>query len=643
MAPRGCESKLARRLPLEHTSRRLNAALSFSSYSISDATSPNNCHLDRSAAEWRDPRIFCRVSLHSFLAFTLLFLATAAHAQGSPYFTLSTNKTFAPNDKPKIHLYTRNESELEFRVYHVQDEEKFISGLAEMHSFGEDTSTGPEEDIDEKTWLERFHDWKSSIRYRVKSFFREQLSEETRTALKEKQSNLVQRSRIVGIAQFAQIPLLNDKQLVARWRQEVPPTFVSDNQVLPIDTMPAGMYLVEATDGHLKAYTILMVSQTALITRTVAGQVVAFVVDRKTGAPIAGASVSVSPQKQSILRQTTAADGTAIFTAPNVKPAKAPTADADGEAAATTDTDRLWVLARIGRDVALVAPWSNSFNNSSTQPFATYTYTDRPVYRPGHTVHFRSVLRDHNGDALSLPKLKTAHVIITDNDSKTLFEKDLPISAMGSVHGDLVLPVDASLGFYNIAISSPDAANVSGSASFRVEDYRKPEYQVRVSVSKPRVLQGDNNQATVEARYFFGEPVAGAKVKYRVFQSAHYWWGDPSDDDTNSPGLSAGGEDSETDNSADAGYAGDQNSEKEGRLDSKGKLTVPIPTRFDAKQHEDQDYTVEAGVTDTAGREIMGRFRFLATYGSFRIHVEPAQLLRTEGSGRFLRNHGRRL
>ena len=195
------------------------------------------------------------------------------HARSPHHPTLPSApiKTFAPGENPKIHLYARNESELEFRVYHVNDPEKFIGGLSEMHSFGE-TVNSPVEQIDEKTWLERFHDWKHDRWIDIKHFFRAQLSRATRDALKEKQSGLAKRSRIVGVAQFAQVPLLNDKQLVARWRQEVPPTYVSDNQVLPIDPLPPGMYLVEATDGHLKAYTLLMVSETALITRTVAGQ-----------------------------------------------------------------------------------------------------------------------------------------------------------------------------------------------------------------------------------------------------------------------------------------------------------------------------------------------------------------------------------
>ena len=42
------------------------------------------------------------------------------------------------------------------------------------------------------------------------------------------------------MAQFAQIPLLNDRQLVARWRQEMPPTYVSDAQDLPIDPLERG-------------------------------------------------------------------------------------------------------------------------------------------------------------------------------------------------------------------------------------------------------------------------------------------------------------------------------------------------------------------------------------------------------------------
>ena len=53
----------------------------------------------------------------------------------------------------------------------------------------------------------------------------------------------------------------------------------------------------------------------------------------------------------------------------------------------------------------------------------------------------------------------------------------------------------------------------------------------------------------------------------------------------------------------------EQQSEQTGKLDTNGKLAISVPTKFDAsnKRHEDQDHTIEAGVTDAANREITGR------------------------------------
>jgi len=543
------------------------------------------------------------------LTFVLLCAAPLAHA-AEPYFTISTYKTFAPGEKAKIHLYSRNVDDLEFRVYRIQDPEKFVSGLAELHSFNRNqSSAGPVEKIDEETWLERFHDWKRNLWRSVRRFLRTQLSHETRTALQEKQSSLAKRSRIVGVTQFAQIPLLNDKQLVARWRQEVPPTFVTDNQVLPIDPLPAGMYLVEATDAHLKAYTILIVSQTALITRTVAGSMLAYVVDRKSGAPVAKADVALSINQAAPMRAVTSQDGIAEFTSPTKKSSES-----------DDSSSTLWAMARSGNDVALVSPWGSSFTQQVSAQFVSYVYTDRPVYRPGHTVHWKAILRQYAGDTLTLPHLSQVHVVISDGEDKSIFDKQLPISANGTLNGDIELPTGTSLGYYSINISdASDSLHARG--DFRVEEYRKPEYQVRVSVAKPRVMQGETNQATIDSRYFFGEPVANAKVKYRIYQSYHYWWDEDADvSNTDQP-----------EDNSEPFYGGAQEGEQTGRLGPDGKLTVSIPTRFIADQHHDKDYLIEAAVTDEAGREITGRYRFIATYGSFRVNVEPASYFIVQG------------
>jgi uncharacterized protein YfaS (alpha-2-macroglobulin family) len=74
------------------------------------------------------------------------------------------------------------------------------------------------------------------------------------------------------------------------------------------------------------------------------------------------------------------------------------------------------------------------------------------------------------------------------------------------VTGDLTLPATATLGYYTIRLRngppSDDADADAGNGQFRVEDYRKPEYQVRVSPAKPRLLQGETMPVVIDARYF---------------------------------------------------------------------------------------------------------------------------------------------
>jgi alpha-2-macroglobulin len=522
-------------------------------------------------------------------------------------FNLSTSRTFAPSEKPSIHLYAQNVDQLEFRIYKVRDPAKFLGGLRDLHSFDNGANFLGKEQIDERTWLERFHDWKHHLWFLVRRFFRGQFTAENRDRLRLHQANLARRSRIVGVAEFAQIPLLNDHQLVARWRQELPPTYISDSQELPIDPLPSGLYLVEATDGHFKAYTLLMVSRMAMVTRTAGGTVLAYCVDRVSGAGSAGVTVTAGFADKQQAAVTTDSDGLAPLklNVPNPVP------------------DSFWVVATAGDEVAVVTPGAYSLNGWQGNSWASYIYTDRPVYRPGHTVHWKAILRAKVENHLALPKPGNIHVTISDQDDHALLEKDMPLSAAGNVYGDFALPATATLGYYSIRLSSGTADDSgAGATSFRVEDYRKPEYQVRVAPAKPRLLQGESMPVTIDSRYFFGEPVANAAVKYRVYHSPHYWWGEESGEGDEGMGADAGeGEGMGADG---GGYNGEQESEQTGKLDANGKLTVQVPTQYeaDAKRPMDQDYTVEAAVTDAANREINGRGHFLATRGSFHIHVE---------------------
>ncbi len=181
-------------------------------------------------------------------------------------FSLSTTRTFAPGESVKVELLARNVPELEFRVYRVNDAEKFFAGLKDLHSFGA-ASQPSNEQIDERTWLERMHDFKAHVWFVVRRFFRGQFTDDARDDFRERQATLGKRSRVVGATQFAQIPILNDSQLVARWKLETPPALVSETQQLPVDGLAAGVYLIEATDGTYKAYTVAHGDSIAVVER----------------------------------------------------------------------------------------------------------------------------------------------------------------------------------------------------------------------------------------------------------------------------------------------------------------------------------------------------------------------------------------
>jgi uncharacterized protein YfaS (alpha-2-macroglobulin family) len=217
---------------------------------------------------------------------------------------------------------------------------------------------------------------------------------------------------------------------------------------------------------------------------------------------------------------------------------------------------------------------------------------------------------------------------VRDADNKVVLQQELPVSAHGTIATDLNLETDAGLGYYTVMIGKSGQAvdygsNFVGEGSFYVEEYKKPEYQVTVKPTVQRVIQGNSIQAVIEARYFFGEPVAGAKVKYVVHTSQHYWW----DEDEAEGDETESGEDS---GESDYSYGQTEQQELEGILDANGRLTITLPVAIDPKRG-DQDYRIEARVTDAANREVAGHTTVLATYGSFRLSVEPVSYVFSPG------------
>src|ERR1700687_3917410 len=62
---------------------------------------------------------------------------TPAVVSTKPYFSLTTNRTYSPNESARLWASYQNIDYLDFRVYHVKDPVKFFKQLADPHQMGE--------------------------------------------------------------------------------------------------------------------------------------------------------------------------------------------------------------------------------------------------------------------------------------------------------------------------------------------------------------------------------------------------------------------------------------------------------------------------------------------------------------------------
>src|SRR5208283_2512252 len=225
-----------------------------------------------------------------------------------------------------------------------------------------------------------------------------------------------------------------------------------------------------------------------------------------------------------------------------------------------------------------------------------------------------------------IPKDRELRLELHDPQSyQTIWQQTATLSDLGTAHWDYPIPADANLGSYHLSMQMGERY-VEGT-SFSVEDYKKPEYQAKVTAQTPRVLEGQPIKATIDARYYFGEPVANAKVKWVVHTSTYWPMGRAEGDD----GAGGGQQGENPDAEAGDNYGGEQEREMLGTLDADGKLDIQFPTRIDSNK-QDLVYRIEARVTDAGNREIAGHGFALATYGSFFLTAEPDSYVYTKGS-----------
>ncbi|HUU12207.1 MAG TPA: alpha-2-macroglobulin family protein [Terriglobia bacterium] len=509
-----------------------------------------------------------------------------------PFFSVSSRQTYAPSQQPKVWIEFRQVDRLDFRIYRVKDPEQFFAKLKEAHSFGSEKR----ELAREKTLLEIFHAWKRDLRLSIRDFFRRQLRFETRSHYRGSQTQEQKLQRIpLDVTAYAQIPLLNREQLVIAWRELLPRTRDSEYREIPVDLHQRGLFLVEVAHRELRAYTLLMITDLALVSKTAPGQILLYAAHRASGEPVAGAKAVIYNNHQELARGTTDSSGVFQTTFKDIR------------------VENAVMLVESELDFAATSVESFFFYDSSATEYMGYIYSDRPVYRPTHEVNFKGILRARRAGRYSLDVPGPVSVEVTDSTSKTIYEQKLDLSPFGSFHGKLVLGPLAALGMYSI-VAHVGEHSIYG--SFEVQEYKKPEFEVTVSTDKARYLQGETMEATISAHYYFGPPVANGQVKYSVYKSRYYFpywrvlWGTDEFE----------GDEGDYENYYYNTY-GQEITQASGKLDTDGVLKIRVPTAVDS-EGRDYRYRIEAHVTDASNREIVGGRSALVTFSSIVVLVD---------------------
>src|SRR5437764_5879586 len=126
------------------------------------------------------------------------------------------------------------------------------------------------------------HGLKVSIFSAVKEYVRTHLLKQHREVFNEKFREEPESVRTpLNVADYARVPLLNPDQKVKDWREKLPALEKEyDSRMIPLGKIDSGVYLIEAVNGGMRAYSLAIVTNLTMIEKTTKhGQVLVYIVD----------------------------------------------------------------------------------------------------------------------------------------------------------------------------------------------------------------------------------------------------------------------------------------------------------------------------------------------------------------------------
>ncbi|TWU26179.1 MG2 domain protein [Novipirellula galeiformis] len=315
---------------------------------------------------------------------------------------------------------------------------------------------------------------------------------------------------------------LMTRNVVKRWSADLPKTEDYQEQLesvkVPEDVKPGSYFLFashredfQQADNQVSMAEV-WVSDLALVLRTKHGEgtLEGFVLDAKTGAPRQDATVKIwaNEGNRRVALPTLTTDANGLF---------------KGK---VTNGRNLMLLAthrghRLSSNNGMSVYTANHSRETSQQ---THFFTDRALYRPGQTIRYKGICFSVNQNQNDYKTLANQAVVVvfSDVNGKEIERLTHRTNDYGSFNGSVTAPRDRLMGQMSLRVDG----TAQGQTQFRVEEYKRPKFQVKLDPPKEAARLGERVIVKGNATAYTGASLDDAKVSWRVVREVRYpvWW-----------------------------------------------------------------------------------------------------------------------
>ncbi len=148
------------------------------------------------------------------------------------------------------------------------------------------------------------------------------------------------------------------------------------------------------------------------------------------------------------------------------------------------------------------AGFDDTASVSIERSFLTFLETDKPIYKPGQTIHIRLITLDNK----LMPLEEDVVIEVMDAKGIKVFRSEITTDEYGMASLELPLSAEPNLGTWKITAETQYSKT---QLDIKVEEYVLPKYEINVDLPRLWFLVNEDISGIISAEYSFGKPVSG--------------------------------------------------------------------------------------------------------------------------------------